>query len=334
MNRRQFLVTAGIAPLTLYAGAKVEHAIWSRPRDAALTLRNGPDGVDRRPRPPFQFIEEDLGGTNPKIRVADAGGAEWIAKWAEEVHSETFASRLAASAGYFVRTAYFVPKGKIVGCKDLGRARQSIDSDGGFKSAVFKLIAKNEPYLEGHNWGWAYNPFLDNADGLRKLNGLKVMLMLVSNWDAKDARNVRSGPNTAIYEVRQPTGVEHRYAFDDWGGSMGRWGDVFSRSKWDPAGFELQTEQFVRGIDDDGFVKWGYVGTNSGDVTRGISPGDVAWLLEHIGSLTSGDLVEGLRDSGADTQETAIFARSLAFRLNQLKSIATSGSGMTQTRAA
>lgn len=319
MNRRQFLTAAAMAPLVLRGAASEDHLIWNEPPGAGLVLRHGPGGIDRRPTPPFRFIEEDKGGTNPKVRLEDSSGVEWIAKWAEEVHSETFASRLAAAAGYFVRTAYFVPSGKIDGCRDLGRARGSIDSDGAFESAVFKRIAEDEPYLDGHNWGWAHNPFLDSADGLRKLNGLKVMVMLVSNWDAKDARNVRSGPNTAIYEVKRRWSVEHRYAFDDWGGSMGRWGDFFSRSKWDPEGFAVQTEQFVRGIDNDGFIKWGYTGTNSSDVTRGISPGDVVWLLGHIRSASSGDFAVALRDAGADARETAIFARSLCSRLDQLE---------------
>jgi hypothetical protein len=267
-------------------------------------------------------VEEDHGGTNAKIRVTDANGAEWIAKWAEEVHAETFASRLAAAGGYFVRTAYFVPEGRIDGCKDLHRARGAIESDGEFESAVFKLIASDEPYMEGHNWGWGYNPFLDSADGVRKLNGLKVMLMLVSNWDAKDARDADAGPNTAIYEVKRLLGVEYRYAFDDWGGSMGCWGNVFTRSKWDPTGFELQTKRFVQGLDGNGFLRWGYTGKNAADIKRGISREDVTWLLEQIGSITDVDLLAGLRDAGADAREASTFAVSLSSRFTQLKEIA------------
>lgn len=323
MNRRQF-IAAVAAPLALRGAARAEHLIWKKPASAARILRNGPDGVDRRPRPPLRFLEEDLGGTNAKVRLADATGAEWIAKWAEEVHSETFASRLAAAAGYFVRTAYFVPRGKIAGCKDLGRAQNAIDDDGEFESAVFKRIAKGEPYMEGHNWGWGYNPFLDTADGVRKLNGLKAMLMLVSNWDAKDARNVDAGPNTAIYEVKRRSRVEYRYAFDDWGGSMGRWGNAFTRSKWDPAGFDLQTKDFIRGLDDDGFIEWGYSGKNVDDVKHGITPSDIAWLLEQIGAVKQPDFEAGLRDAGAGVEETALFASSLCSRLAQMEQIARS----------
>src|SRR5690606_10007846 len=165
----------------------------------------------------------------------------WNVKWAEEVHSETFASRLAAAAGYFVRTAYYVPSGRISGCEGLGRANDYIETDGGFKSANFKLIPTSEPYSSSHDWGWRNNPFLEDPELRTQLNGLKVMLMLTSNWDAKDARDADIGSNTAIYEARRRGRVEYRYAFDDWGESMGRWGNVFNRSKWDVAGYVEQS---------------------------------------------------------------------------------------------
>jgi hypothetical protein len=319
-NRREFLVAAAAAPLAFLRGAEgsPQHRIWSPPADPALVLQNGPEGIDRRPKPPFAFLEEDLGGTNPKMRVKDAEGTIWIVKWAEEVHSETFASRLAAAAGYFVRTAYYVPSGRIMGCRDLGRAKERIDPDGSFESAVFKLIPEDQPYIADGNWAWIDNPFLANGEHRRQLNGLKTMLMLTSNWDAKDTRDADIGPNTAIYEVQNGFGVEYYYAFDDWGGSMGRWGTVFTRSKWDPAGYVEQSADFVAGVNDDGFIKWGYTGTRGDDVKRDISPADVAWLLKTIGQITDDQLAFALRDSGAEDTDVAAYVKAIRFRLTQL----------------
>lgn len=46
----------------------------------------------------------------------------------------------------------------------------------------------------GEAWSWNANPFV----GTHELNGLKILMMLTSNWDAKDARD-GEGSNTAVY---------------------------------------------------------------------------------------------------------------------------------------
>jgi hypothetical protein len=256
------------------------------------------------------------------VKIKDAKGTTWNVKWAEEVHSETFASRLAAAAGYCVRTTYYVPSGRISDCKDLGRAKDRVGSDGSFESAVFKLIPDDEPYLAGHNWSWFNNPFLKTPELMRQLNGLKIMMMLTSNFDAKDGRDVDMGPNTAIYERKRRNGVEYCYALDDWGGSMGRWGNLFTRSKWDPTGYAEQSAHFVRGLDDDGFIAWGYSGVHQGEVMKEISPADVAWLLKAIGRITDPQLADALFDAGAEDREAATFTSAIRRRLTQLKQIA------------
>ena len=54
----------------------------------------GPGGRERAPLPPFQFLKENMGGTNPKVNVRDARGALWVVKFGGEVHTEVFAARL------------------------------------------------------------------------------------------------------------------------------------------------------------------------------------------------------------------------------------------------
>ncbi len=45
--------------------------------------------------------------------------------------------------------------------------------------------------------------------------------MLLSNWDAKERRDVARGSNTAIFEYRVSRfGSEARYLIIDWGGAM------------------------------------------------------------------------------------------------------------------
>ena len=51
-------------------------------------------------------------------------------------------------------------------------------------------------HFDAHGWAWHDNPFV----GTHELNGLKILMMLVSNWDNKDVRDVARGSNTAIFE--------------------------------------------------------------------------------------------------------------------------------------
>ena len=53
--------------------------------------------------------------------------------------------------------------------------------------------------------------------GTPELGGLKILMMLLSDWDNKDARDAeKRGTNTAIY---QHANLMY-YFIDDWGGAM------------------------------------------------------------------------------------------------------------------
>ena len=89
--------------------------------------------------------------------------------------------------------------------------------------------------FDEHSWAWDDNPFT----GTPQLAGLKIVNMLLSNWDTKDRRDVARGSNTAIFEQRGTGGHrEARYLITDWGGSLGKWGETeLTRGRWDAVGF-------------------------------------------------------------------------------------------------
>ena len=214
------------------------------------------------------------------MSVRDARGRRWRVKWGDEVRSENFAVRLAWACGYFAETTYFVAEGRLEEVRDLQRARSCIDEQCRFVDARFELDDPAVKKLfEEHGWAWNDNPFV----GTRELQGLKVLVMLLSNWDTKDRRDVARGSNTAIFVYplageRLPRrsreaakAGEARYLITDWGGSMGRWGsNIVTRGRWDPEGFEDQTPQFVTSL-EEGIVKFGYAGQRTEDVAAGIS---------------------------------------------------------------
>ena len=289
--------------------------IWHDPGAVeTLDLVNGPGGKKHTPKPPFTFVEEDKGGTNPKVKVTDAAGQTWGVKWGSEIHSEVFASRLVWAAGYYVESAYFVRAGRIQGVGKLTRAKKYVTSDGSFSNARFELKEKGiTKQTDKESWRWDKNPFF----GTRELNGLRIMVMLTSNWDPKDQRDDES--NTAIYTKRK-TG-EVTYVMSDWGATMGKWGGVFSREKWDCDGFSSQSRKFVTGV-EGGLVRFGYDGKREHDIRDDIRVSDVRWLLGHVGRVSDAQIRAGLAASGANTEEIDCFTMALRERINQLKNAA------------
>jgi hypothetical protein len=290
--------------------------VWQDPGAVEkLDFVGGPGGRRMVPAPPFTFLEESTSGTNPKIKVKDAQGTTWHVKWGSEVNAEVFATRLAWAAGYFVDPSYFVARGKIIGAQGLKRAKKYVNADGSFTDARFERREdkKAKVYDDKKGWMWEQNPLT----GTRELNGLKIVMMLTSNWDNKDVRDVSRGSNTAILEIQRNNRTERRYMVTDWGGSMGKWGGVMSREKWDAKGYEKQTQDFIKGV-ERGFVEFGYSGQHSGDFKQGIRVSDVKWLNGYIGRITDQQLRDGLRASGATPEEVEILTRSIRIRINQL----------------
>ena len=105
--------------------------LWQDPGEvSALDLYWGIGSEEESPKPPFTCEQEDITGTNPKIKVIDANGMKWNVKFDEEVHAEVAASRLAWACGYMVEESYFIPSGKVSGVTGLSRARKFVSSDG------------------------------------------------------------------------------------------------------------------------------------------------------------------------------------------------------------
>jgi hypothetical protein len=284
-----------------------------------LDFRGGPGGRDGEPAPPFQFVEEHAEGTSPCVSVRDARGRVWRVKWGDEVRSETFAVRVVWAAGYHAEAAYFVARGRIEGAKELTRARSVLGEDCSFADARFEL---DDPHVrklfDEHGWSWDENPFV----GTRELAGLKILLMLVSNWDNKDVRDVARGSNTAVFEHTLKDGtIEARYLIIDWGATLGKWGSALTRSKWDCEGFASQNAEFVKGV-REGVVEWGYTGQRTDEATEGITVEDVRWFYARVRSITDEQLRDGLLASGATDEEADCFTRALRERIERLRAVA------------
>jgi len=290
-----------------------KYVLWHDPGEVeAVDFRYGIGGPELAPRPPFQFVDEDTSGTDPKVKVKDANGRSWVIKFGDEARPDTFCTRLAWAAGYYVEPNYIVTDGVVEGARNLQRARKSVDPNGRFQNGRFQLRTNEPKYLRTVDWSWDENPFL----GTPELGGLKVLMMLVSNWDNKDNRDAESrGSNTAIFQV----GDRLIYFIDDWGGAMGHWGGYVTRSKWNSKSFLRQSSDFVRL--EGGEIRWGYRGQHTELATRNIRFSDIAFLLRYLGRVTDEQLRTGLLSSGASEDEARDYVQGLRLRIRQLQQV-------------
>jgi hypothetical protein len=291
--------------------------LWRDPgRVERLDFIAGPGGRASVPRPPFRFVREDTSGTSAKVFVRDARGRTWNVKFGSEVKGEAFAARIAWATGYYAQPVHYVRSGRLQGVRDLSRrASTHISSDGRFTDARFQLRDSRLKFMEENDWSWSYNPFF----GTRELAGLKMIIMLTSNWDNKDARDIDRGSNTAIFE-RPGQRPRYLYAFTDWGQTMGRWGGPGLRSSWSCGGYSADTPGFVRGV-DNGRVRFGYSGQHTGEFAGDIRVSDVQWFMRYLGRVRDSQIGSGLVASGATRQEADCFTREMRKRINMLRSV-------------
>jgi hypothetical protein len=268
----------------------------------------------------FHFLEEHDTGSQPCVSIRDARGRTWRVKWGQEVHTEVFGTRLAWALGYFAEPSYFIANGVIHGARDLTRATSCVDEHGRIRDARFELSDSGVArHFDAHGWAWDDNPFV----GTRELNGLKILMMLISNWDNKDVRDVARGSNTAIFEHAVDGRLEARYLIIDWGAALGAWGNnVLARGRWDPDAFASQNAAFIAGV-SDGAVQWGYQGQRTADLVQNITVEDVRWFDRIAGRLTDDHVRAALLASGANEDETSRFTVSIRDRLDRLHRLAT-----------
>lgn len=302
----------------IIADSRVPQRIWHDTGEVArLDLRYGSGGRENAPQPPFTFVEESEGGTQPKILVRDAAGRSYAVKFGEEVQGEVFAPRLAWAAGYYVEPTYYVASGTLQGGRPVGRARTYVKSGGTFRHAVFELRRDNPRYLPNASWHWERNAFV----GTRELNGLKVVVMLVSNVDNKDIRDKAEGSNTSMFLDERGGKKEVLYMVGDWGATMGRWGRLAKRARWNCPVYSEQSSEFVQ-READGTLRFGFVGKHDSHFKESVRAADVRWLMERLGRLTDRQLRDGLEASGATAEEVGCFTRALRVRLDQLRRVA------------
>jgi hypothetical protein len=304
---------------------KANHVLWRHPGHIpSRDLRYGPGSPELAPSPPFTFIEEDKKGESPKFNVRDARGVVWTVKLGDEAQAETVSTRLVWSVGYFAEEAYYFDEVRIDNLPRLSRGREHVTADGLVRGARFE--PKRTHLTRGPTWDWNDNPF----QRTRALSGLKVLMILLNNFDAREENN------RILYAVHPSgRGREARYYVTDLGATLGRAGGLGGkRSKNNLEDF-LSTE-FVKGI-EDGAVEFDYDTRPSGlghlsivhfpyyrsevkkeKSMRGIPVAHARWIGTLLSQLTDEQLRDAFRAANYDAPTMEGYVEALRERINQL----------------
>ena len=278
----------------VYTGTPV---LWHAPDDIeSRNLFLGAGGEAMKPdlsRVTFVAVKE--GGWSTKYRVLDGQGNEWVAKLSTEAQPETAANRLVWAAGYETEIVYLVPELEIVG-------------KGKFKNV--KLEARPKKVKRTGYWPWDGNPFV----GKSEFQALKIMMVLINNWDMKD-------DNNAILATKGKTDSELRYIISDLGATFGKTGGTFSRSRNKPADYVKSA--FVKGVRGN-VIDFSYSGKNQ-QLFANLTVADAHWLAGWLGRLSDLQIKDAFRAANYNPAEVEMLAGAVRTRINTLAGLSGGG---------
>lgn len=300
--------------------ANLSGVIWRDSGDvASLNLLYGAGGKAHAPDPngKFTFVKEDARGTSPKFEVRDDHGVLWKVKLGQEPQSETAATRLLWAAGYFVDEDYYLAEFKVTSMPKLNRGGKFVSADGTVHRA--RLERKSKETEEVGTWDWFANPL----PGRRELNGLRVMMSLVNNWDL-------STVNNSIYQI----GGERRYVVTDLGATLGKTGNNFTRSKSSPKDYALS--KFIQKSNSE-FVDFvmhsrpfflsvinipNYrARTRMEKIARHIPRDDAKWVGLRLAQLSEEQVSDCFRAAGYTPDEVTTFTQAVRKRIAELNAL-------------
>ncbi|MBA3242310.1 MAG: hypothetical protein H0T60_13860 [Acidobacteria bacterium] len=282
--------------------------LWEEPRDIdSRDLLLGPGGARMRPEVSrLEFVKEEKDGWSKKYRVRDAAGKVWVAKLSKEAQSETAAVRLVWAVGYPTEINYLVPCVRIEGAPQPKEAEAC--AGGGYRNV--RLEARPEGIKRLDEWSWVGSPF----EGRREMQGLKVLMVFLNNWDTKDDNNV-------VFHVQQRGTDELQYIISDLGATLGKTGGgrlwKLKRSRNAPE--DYAEAKFIDRV-EKGYVRFSYAGVNTGMLDK-ITVADARWLGGWLARLSERQIGDAFRAANYTPEEVRIFTGAVRARVRELTTL-------------
>jgi hypothetical protein len=278
------------------AGPITNPVMWTPP-NASLDLFHGPGGTAMKPDiSRVEFIKEETQGHNKKFRIKDAKGQVWVAKLGREAQPETAAVRLLYGLGYKTEINYLVPEITIPG-------------KGTHKNVRLEARPENVERLD--EWKWKDNPFI----GTNELQGLKIMMVFLTNWDLLDLQN-------KVLRVNNGGTVEHHFIISDLGATFGKLGNNnlpfffrLGRKTNDPGTW--YEAGFVKGV-EGGMIDFDFKGKGR-SLMDDISVEHGRWLSNHLARLTDAQLDDAFRAANYSPDDIKLLREGVRMRTAELQ---------------
>ncbi len=275
----------------IYTGTPV---LWREPTDIeSRNLLLGAGGEAMKPDlSRVTYVEQKTGVYSTKYIVRDGAGNEWVAKIGKEAQPDTAANRLLWAIGYETEIAYLAPHLSIIGKGEFDNVR---------------LEARPKDVKRTGEWKWESNPF----NGKPELQGLKIMMALINNWDIKDANN-------QILATRGPTtDGELRYIISDLGGTFGKTGGFFARSRNKPS--DYVKAEFVKAVKGD-LIDFNYGGKNQ-KMFEDLKVQDAKWIATWLNRLSDEQIKDAFRAANYKPEEVESLAQAVRERIDALTKV-------------
>jgi hypothetical protein len=295
--------------LRVVEGSEGHPVLWNEQADIEnLNLFYGPGGSEGAPdlNGKFTYVGDDTKGTQKKIYVKDDKGGEWTVKFGPEARPETVATRIVWAAGYHTDEDYFVP-------------RVHIDGMPGGEAQNVRFKRRHGGFKDVGLWTWENNPFV----GTRELDGLKVLMALMNNWDLKVVNNKVVRPTKKSGEDTD----ERIYYVGDLGATFGKTGslahglhlpgDPPAGSKDKPS--EYAHQDFIDGV-RDGKVQFHYKGKDP-SALKGIPVENAKWMGNMLARLSEKQLTDAFRAGGYNDSERSTLVRAMLERIRELQNL-------------
>jgi len=308
------------------AAINARPVLWENPGNVALRdLYYGPGGKEHAPHTTFTFLKEDLKGSNPKFDVQDEDGTKWRVKLGGEARPEVVASRFVWAVGYYANEDYFLPELHVEQMPHLKRGQRQV-RDGTVHNVRLKRYEKSEKKIG--EWKWKDNPFSNR----RELNGLRVMMALLNNWDLKDENN-------AVFEekAKDSDSPDLHYLVSDLGASFGTAGRSIGEGVSKGNLKSYRRSRFISKVTPE-YVDFNvparpnavFLVTSTGEyvsrthmrwIGKRIPRSDARWIAGYLAQLTPAQIRDAFRSAGYSPNQVERYATIVEKRIAELKTL-------------
>ena len=278
-------------------GYAQKNVMWEPVNISTMDLFAGPGGDEMRPDlSRIEFIKEEKSGHNKKYRIKDGSGNVWVAKLGREAKPETAAVRLLHGIGYKTEINYLVPSITIPG-------------KGTFQNV--RLEARPDDVKRLEEWKWKSNPFV----GTKELQGLKMMMIFMSNWDAIDLQN-------KVIDV----GGTNEYIVSDLGATFGKLGNnnlplFFRLGRKTGSPKHYARTKFISKV-ENGRVKLATKGSKNRKLFTNFSIEEARWLSTLMSKLSDHQIGDAFRAANYSPAEVATYVATVKRKIAELQDAA------------